>query len=442
MTCGEGKNMLNRLRMLLGKGAQSPVQEIAFEDLPVYIERQESSIREHLENEVVTRRPQIATAIAGLQEILEAFSSIERTPPSHPKLEKIAQSSLPHFLRSFQQHLNRPLPQEAEAYYHEVGVLLKGSITTMKGAGKYLPAVFPDKMKALRFQLGIIGRTMNELTAIFSQAKAEREQLSSVRGRWNTIRSLIVEQTERKARMDTLRTRAQNLQEEKERIQKSLEELQRSDDYRILMDQQEHLARLKEEVKERKLQKEQSLGAVLSVCRRAARIARHQNNREKEKKMEEFIDLLESSPRDCEQIQAQLQGTLPLITEMIVSGTLSLKGQDEHRIFSSPEVATGEVFQACREIRAGGDLLDQKERMIAEMPVHTDLLRLKGEESRVIHAGEKLLQEQEEQETALRDLPERIRTLLDDLDRQIPEIFKGECSIRFAKLGEIKEQIP
>jgi predicted type IV restriction endonuclease len=428
--------MLKRLRTLFGKGDKLASNEIPFEDLPSYIEREEDTIRRHLENEVATRLPQIVSAIETLQQILDSLSNIERTPSSHPKLEKIAQSSLPHFVRSFQQHINRPLPDDADEFYHEVSLLLKGCITTMRGAGKYLPAVFPEEMKALRHEIGIIGRKMNELTTIFSQAKEEKQRLSSLRVQWNAIRSLLSEQEDRKASIGKIRIQMSSLQEERARIERSLEDLQKSDAFKILVQEQAQLTRSEEEVRNLKLQKEQGLGVVISVYRRAARIARHQNNREREKMMEESINLLESSPRECEQIRKYLSETLPSLMELIQTGTLSLKGQDEQRIFSSGEVASGEVYHACMEIRASADMLEEKKKRIREMPAHADLLHLKGEEGRISHSYERLLEEQEEQETALQSLPERIRMLIAELKQQVPDAFKGGCSLMFTQRKE------
>jgi hypothetical protein len=428
--------MLKRLRTLFGKGSKLASNEILFEDLPSYIEREEDTIRRHLENEVAIRSPQIVSAIETLQQILDSLSNIERTPSSHPKLEKITQSSLPHFVRSFQQHINRPLPDEADEFYYEVSLLLKGCITTMRGAGKYLPAVFPEEMKALRNEIGIIGRKMNELTAIFSQAKVEKQRLSSLRIQWNAIRSLLSEQEDRKASIGKIRIQMSSLQEERARIERSLADLQKSDAYKILVQEQAQLTRSEEEVRNLKLQKEQGLGVVISVYRRAARIARHQNNREREKMMEESINLLESSPRECEQIRKYLSETLPSLIELIQTGTLSLKGQDEQRIFSSGEVASGEVYHACMEIRASADMLEEKKKRIREMPAHADFLHLKGEEGRISHSYERLLEEQEEQETALQSLPERIRMLIAELEQQVPEAFKGSCSLMFTQRKE------
>jgi hypothetical protein len=428
--------VLDRLRTLIRKEGKKPIKEIPFDDLPSYIERREESIRRHLEEEVSVRRPQIISAIESLQNIIDSFSDIERKATSHPKLEKITRSSLPHFVRSFQQHINRPLPAGADDFYHEAGVLLKGCITTMKGAGKYLPMVFPEEMKALRNEIGIIGRTINELTTLFSQAGEERSQLLSLRDKWNAIRSLRAEEEERRARVESLCAQVKALQEEREQVIRSLEGLRRSEDYRILKERQMQCTRLQEEEERLKLQKEQILGTVLTVFRRAARIARHHNNREMEKVIEQGIDLLEAAPRDCKQIERTMNGTLTPLLELIQSGALSLKGQDEQRIFSTHESLTAEVFKACRDILAAEEAMDTIKKKIQEMSVHVNLLHLKSEEGRIIHVYEKILQEQSEEKGALVDLPGRIRTLQEDLEKQVPMIFEGECSIIFARLGK------
>jgi hypothetical protein len=428
--------VLDRLRTLIGKEAKKPAKEIPFDDLPSYIERREKSIRRRLEDEVSARRPPIVTAIESLQDVLNSFSDIERKPSSHPKLEKIAQSSLPHFVRSFQQHINRPLPADADDFYHEAGVLLKGCITTMKGAGKYLPMVFPEEMKVLRNEIGIIGRTINELTTLFSQAREERSQLLSLHNKWNAIRSLVAEKEERKNRIENLRDQVKALHEEREGVRQSLEGLRRSEDYRLLKEYQIECTRREEEGRSMRLQKEQILGAVLSVYRRAARIARHQNNREMEKGIEQGIDLLEAVPLDYERIDSAIDVTVAPLLRLIQTGALSLKGQDEQRIFSTHESLRTEVFRACREIRSAEEAVQIIKRKIQEMPVHANLLHLKSEEGRIIHTYEKTLEEQSEEEGAVSGLPERIRTLQEDLEKQVSIIFEGECSIILTRMGK------
>ncbi|MDD1678541.1 MAG: hypothetical protein LUO93_05080 [Methanomicrobiales archaeon] len=427
--------MLDRLRSLFGKEVRTP-KEIPFDELIPFIESQEEAIRIHLEEEVATRRPQIVAAIENVREILDSVSDIERKPSSHPKLEKIAQSSLPHFVRSLQQHVSRPLPERAEEFYHEVSVLLKGCINDMRGAGKYLPMVFPEEMKALRHEIGIIGRTINELTTLVSQAKEKRRQLISLRTTWSTIRSLTAGQNERIARIEKMHAKSALLRAESERVRQSMKGLERSAEYRELEKRQHHLSRSLEEAKNLKLQKGQVLGTVLSLYRRAARIARHQNSREKEKILEETIDLLESSSQDCERISSCIQGTVASLMEFIHSGALPLKGQDEQRIFSSPQSAADEIYQACDEIRSADRGIEELQDQIRDMPVHGTLLQLRAEEGRLSHDYEKTLQECTEEEDALKSLPGRIKTLENELKGQIPVVLGEECSVIFARLGE------
>jgi hypothetical protein len=430
------KIVLDRLRLLFGK-EEKTTKELSFEGLPSFIDEREKSIRRHLEEEVANRRPQISSAIDNIRELLDSFSDSDRKPSSHPKLEKITQSSLPHFVRSLQQNIDRPLPSgEADEFYYEAALLLKGCITTLRGAGKYLPMVFPEEMKALRKEISIIGRTINELTTIFTKAGEERQQLASLRNTWHALQSLITEQTERDVRVKTLISRQDAVQKERELVKQSLEELERSQDYGILEEHQTHLAHLEKEVMNLERQKEQILGVILSVYRRAARIARHQNNREREKLIEEAIDLLESAQRECEPTRYCIQKMATIIIELIQSGALSLKGQDEQRIFNAAEKTSDEVYHICRQILAADGAVEAMKKQIREMPVHATLLHLKGEEGGISHTYEKILKERAEEEEALKTLIERIASLEDQLEQQVPALFGGECSLIFTRKGE------
>jgi hypothetical protein len=431
--------VFKRIRELFGKERKDG-GEIPFGELPELLNQREQKIAQHLEKEVSIRRPQILKAIEKIQEILDSFAEIERKPSSHPKLERIAQSSLPHFVHSISQHIGRPLPTAPEEFYQDAASLLKSCITTMRGTGKYLPMVFPDEMKALRLEIGVIGRSMNELTSAFSLAAKNRQAIASLRKISDAIYSLGEEQERREICIEKLENQLRDIQVEKEGIGQSLKSLEKSGEFRILEEERSNLARKEKDVTNLRLQKDQTIGTVLSVYRRASRIARHHNDDSTEKRLEEVIGILESPRRDCTQMRESIRLSIPTLLVQIQTGILTLKGQDEQYIFSSPALPYEEVSRACIEIQTAVAEVDEMRTGIQKLPVHEMLLHLKGEEGRVIHRYEKLSQRLSEEKEKWEELRAKVLTGKQELHQQVSAVMGQEFTVVFDQSEKHKDQ--
>ncbi|MDD1673904.1 MAG: hypothetical protein LUP99_05800 [Methanomicrobiales archaeon] len=427
--------MLKQIRKLFTKEVRGPVK-IPFANLSSFLEGREESITRTLEEEMAVHCPQITDVIERIQGILGVLRESEREPSSLPKLEKIARSSLPHFIRALQQHLSHPLPPEPEQFYREAASMLNGCINAMKGAGKYLPMVFPEEMKALRYEISVFGRSLNDMTAVLSRVREERQYITSFRKISESILSLTKEQHERKIRIETLKEQLKDLQKEGDRIRESLETVRKTAEYHRL-EEEKKLVTLKEgEMTHRKLQKEQMLGAVLAVYRRAARIARHRKDREVEHLIEAAINQMENSHRDCDQVRDTIRQASPSVMVLIHSSALSLKGQDEQRIFSLPDLLPVEVFRACTDVYAADTEMAEMRRMIQEMPVQNTYLHLIGEEGGVQHAIQRTTANLEEERKAWESLPAQIQALRDDLVQKLAERYNDKYEIDFEGEGE------
>ena len=419
-----GENVLNRLRDLL-KGKEDSIREISFDDLPSLLDEKERAITKDLKRETEDQRPSITGAVKKIGDILDSFDTLQEGSVSHPKLEKITQSALPNFVRSMRQHINHPLSPDEEAFYQDAASILKGCITTMKGAGKYLPMVFPDEMKELRSEISVIGRSLNELTAVFSLAKKKQAQIANLRTLSQAIRSLKTEQVERKARIETLEHQAGALDNEKIKVLQSLEAFTNSDEFRLLDEEKGKLNRTENEIARLRHRKEQTLSAILSVHRRAARVARHLDNREAEKILGETIDLLESSDPDCTSIRSSIQRSGAVVLSLVGSSAITPKGQDEQRFLSSLDTTLEEAFHACADLRAAEAEARERSSRIQELPAQRKLLHQRSEQEKTNLALEQIGRDIAAEKKSWAEVPGRLESLQQKLSQEFQALFEN-----------------
>jgi hypothetical protein len=417
--------VLDRFRGLFREG-KGP-RELRTKDLPEYFSEQERARQRRLAAEVDAHRSRIQAAIDEIREILKTLEEGEQKMGTHPKLEKIGRSALPQLVRSLRLHINRTLPEDPESYYREAGNVLKGCIDALRGAGKYLPPLFPEEMKALRAEIRTLGQSINAMTASLSQFHEEERSLTRTTGVYQRLIALKQEREEHVARILTLEKEIQTSETKLEDIRRSLAELTNRPEYGELNRRQVALEHQEVQQKSHHLQSERIHGTVLSVYRRALRLARRHEGKETPALLEKTIEILESEQPSCEQIQMQLERSISALTGMIKGGDLIVKGQEESTLFGDLEEMVRTVMRDCQE------------RMALEETLR--LMRDAIERSPIVIQKEALEKEHEQLTSLNKDLQQRLekeREMLDRFSHQ-EAVAKENLANSIAELpGEIR----
>ena len=75
------------------------------------------------------------------------------------------------------QHYAKDLPDEIDEFYPAAAECLKSCLNNVKGQGRYLLAVIPEDMKAVKSGIAAIGHEINEITASLARYRKENDNI-------------------------------------------------------------------------------------------------------------------------------------------------------------------------------------------------------------------------------------------------------------------------
>ena len=184
--------MHNFLEKLFGK-KEPDVFSISMGSVPAWLNGREKTARSTLLSETRETQKKIRDAILNLQQITETVAQAEQDPELHPKLRSIARNSLPLFVKAMNASLAKELPDDMEEFYPAAVECLKNCLNSTRGQGRYLQAVFPEEMKAVKSGIDAIGREINDITASLARYRKEKNLIDAAlvppyRIRWISVR--------------------------------------------------------------------------------------------------------------------------------------------------------------------------------------------------------------------------------------------------------------
>lgn len=338
----------------------------------------------------------IENARKDLIDLVETLSSAEREEAFHPKLEKIAKNTLPLFVKSMRAALSRDLPGEPGEFYQAATESLKGCVKSQAGPGRYLQGVFPDEMKAIRVMIDTIGREMNSMTPVISEARKRRDLIRGCREIYNNLMEKIREMESCGMKIPQIE---RDLSEHREILAHTSDNLSR------MMEGEEgeklkDLRRLEESARQEVTAIERQLRAVFSnishVFRKGEKIMQRGESGRAPKELHHAIELL--SGRDIprkEDLEKNMDPILGSVQSMIESGDITLKNKEEKKLFSDPkaiQIILADLYLQRREVEERlGDITEQYKND----PARTRINALEREielETQQIHEFEEELQ--------------------------------------------------
>ncbi len=186
-------------------GTKKPAPEcLLFAEMPAWLTGLEEAAAAGLAEGIRGPMADIRNAEARLRLLTTTLAGAEQDPVMHPKLKTIAKNSLPQFVRAMNSTTARELPDDPEEFYAAAAECVKNCIQNTRGPGRYLQAIFPDEMKAIRMGIDEMGRginTINPLLAAYRQRMAEVKAARAILDEIGTLRTDYTRSEERRQRM-------------------------------------------------------------------------------------------------------------------------------------------------------------------------------------------------------------------------------------------------
>ncbi len=404
------------------KDEESGSEALSLDDLPRWFEQSEQETDTRLEEETRSHRARAKAGIEEIRKLVGGLPGMAREEAYHPKLEKIARNTLPLFVKSMQTSLGKELPEDPDEFYAAAGECLKGSVKAAAGPGRYLQAVFPAEMKAIRAATDVVGREVNAMTPAIREARRRREIIARAHATAKELVEYSSDLASAEGNLPTFRVSIDKAKEELVRLEGQIAEPGTPADAaeleRLSAAVRDLGGRLETRIREFKALRTNAV----HVLRKTEKISSRREGTKLVKELHRTVSLLEADDvPDEQELLAGLAAVMPSVIGLIQEGEMELKNKEEKNLFSAPDMLVHEVMEFYRAYWREKQAFEEARATYSGNPIVVRRDRLSHDRAAVVRriAGE---------ETALETLQERVRSI----HEAIPEL-----SARLA--GEVRE---
>ncbi len=362
--------MYDFIKNLMSPKKPAPVV-IAFNSIPAWVAGREKSARTALEEAAKAPMQNIRNSAAQLQLIVNSISGSEHDPALHPKLKAVAKNSLPLYVKSMNAALAKPLSDDIEEFYTEAVECLKSCLNSNRGQGRYLQAVFPEEIKAVKMTIDAMGKEMNILTAALATYQKQKAAIDAVAALYQSIlemqedmRRNVEKEHRTMARINENTSRLEVIEREETGLASDV------DGKRAVTECKSAL-----EEKEKKRNDVTRNYAALSmtashVFKKAEKIAAKQHQTGEVASLKNAIAILSHHDLpDPASMRTALAAACPVVQRMITAEEIPLKNREEREVFSDTDAFCTTMSELCVELAACDETCRNAETVLSTHPI-------------------------------------------------------------------------
>lgn len=372
------------LKKIFGSSQPAPRVTLAFEAVPGWITEKESAAKAALVSGTREPMAEVKNGIATLRLIVNNIAGAEHDEAIHPKLRTIAKNSLPQFVRAMKSSLQKDLSEDPVEFYPVAAECLKNCLHNVRGQGRYLQAIFPDEMKAVRQGIDTLGRGINTINPLLAKYRKEVTALAVIRETYESITDLQRDLSASGEKITRCTTRIAEIQERLTSIDRKQQIL--------LQDPGNHeIDTLKAKLADLCRQRDEAsrVYSALSmtaahVFRKAEKIATKQRHSPEIGMLNTAMELLSDHEiPDNDRLDASLAAACPLAVRMIADGEITLKNKEERAVFSDTIKFRSEIGLAGASFRELEEKSRQAESVLSLHPLVVKMQALEREKTQL-----------------------------------------------------------
>ena len=404
---------------------------LAFDAIPAWLDEREKTSRASLETETDVPIQNIRNATAQLQHIVNGIADAEHDPAIHPKLKSIAKNSLPLFVKAMNASLSKDLPEDIEEFYSAAVECVKGCLNSTRGQGRYLQAVFPEEMKAVKNGIDAIGREMNAITALLTMYRKQKALLNTIRTLHDALLDIRIDSEKSLDKDKRITTRITEITHRITCIEQELKDLTSDASLKEVNEKKSALDKMEKKRDELTRTYTTLSMTAAHVFRKAEKIATRQRHATEIPILRQIVDLLSdhTAPYTKDLVSA-LTIAFPVTQRMIDAGEIVLKNKEERAIFSDTGRFSTEMCVICTDITTQELAYKSVQDSLSSHPVLMMMNSLEREKTQLEYMLGK-------EHQSRRDLAEwgektqgRIPALTEELHKKIEEIGGGSVQLQ------------
>lgn len=412
---------------------------VPLDTVPALLDEREKALRHVLEAETHLPVQNIRNATAQLQHIVNGIAGAEHDPEIHPKLKSIAKNSLPLFVKAMNASLKKDLPENIEEFYAASVESVKGCLNSTRGQGRYLQAVFPEEMKAVKTGIDAIGHEINTITASLARFQKQKALIGAARSLHDALYDLRIDTQKSKEKDLRIANRIRDTTDRICSIDKDLAELSSDAKMQEVKEKKVHLSGV-ETKRDELIRTYTALSMTAShVFRKAEKIATRQKLSNEISNIRHTIDLLsDHTAPDTKELASALITAFPVAQRMIDSGDIILKNKEERAIFSDTAQFSNDIFSLCKDIMILEMAWKSHQEELASHPLLLRINALEREKTQLVsmlhkeHQSKKDLTEWSEKTVV------KIPALAEELNQKLGEIVGGSVQLQADDLSQVR----
>ena len=414
--------------LLARKDGAPPASGVALADLPRLLDDESTAVAGRLGPAFEEPAREARRGVADLGAVIARLARADWDTALHPKLEQISRTTLPAFVRAMESCLARPLPDDPHEFYTAAAGLLKCAISALRGQGRYLRAVLPDEIKAVKASVDVIGHAVNGMTAALGEEKRDLAALAALRLRLDRVTALDSEKQDTERRAAEAAAELSALAEERKAAETALGDLDRSGAARELAGRQADAERLAARASALEAAHRGQAGGLITVLRRAERLVAKRGDRPVATRLHHLQSTLASPLAGDEMaLAAPLAGGLAVVRELVVAGEIAPKEGDP--LFDDPDAVAATIQARVDEhARVTGEAV-ALERELAASPVAQERERLASRLRQIDHRAAVLRDEAAALSRVAEQKAAERATLLAGLEEEVDTVFAGRVRL-------------
>ena len=422
--------MYDFIKKILNPKKPAPVV-IAFSSIPTWTDEREMNARRVLEEAAKVPMQNIRNSAAQLQYIVNSISGSEHDPALHPKLRAVAKNSLPLYVKAMNAALAKPLSDDIEEFYTDAVECLKSSLKSNSGQGRYLQAVFPEELKAVKMAIDGMGKEMNILTAALATYQKQKAEIDAVSVLYQSVMDMqedIKRSSEKEqritARIYEITSRIGVIDGEEAEIVADTQGNNAVNNCRAALAETEN--------KRNEVTRNYAARSMTAshVFKKAEKIAAKQHQTADVSALRHAIEILSHHVLpDSLALSTALAAACPVAQKMIAAGDIPLKNREEREAFSDTNVFCTTMSELCADLAACDEACTDAEKTLSTHPTvvrGSSLVREKTQLNSMLKKEQQLHSELM-QWTAKTN--EKIPAVTEELIEKIEGVIGGERAI-------------
>jgi hypothetical protein len=267
--------------------------------------------------------------------------------------------------------LVKPLSDDIEAFYTDAVECLKSSLKSNSGQGRYLQAVFPEELKAVKMAIDGMGKEMNILTAAFATYQKQKAEIDAVSVLYQSVMDMqedIKRSSEKEqritARIYEITSRIGVIDGEEAEIVADTQGNNAVNNCRAALAETEN--------KRNEVTRNYAARSMTAshVFKKAENIAAKQHQTADVSALRHAIEILSHHVLpDSLALSTALAAACPVAQKMIAAGDIPLKNREEREAFSDTNVFCTTMSELCAELATCDEACKNAEKTLSTHPI-------------------------------------------------------------------------